>query len=213
MTHPEDARDSSSDHDSTTLRSSSNGSPSPPSTAQMPSATYHIPSTTTFSANTGPKGVIADAKSFDTARKRSFRQTLRAYSNGELAPPRFGKSKKPSTSNFSSEKSSSGSDASVDDDEDDFMRTWRANRLQELTSMSQDVRTRRSSPSQRKYGTLVPVDPIGYLDAVEKVHTDTTVIVLIYDDRVSPKTSPLPKTLVIVLTCCSLSHSRKSATW
>lgn len=184
-THPEDARDfSSSDNDSTTLRSSNDGSSSPRSTA-MPSATYHIPSTTNFNANTGPKGVIADARSFDTAKKRSFRQTLRAYSNGELSPPLFGKSKKPAF-NFAHEKSPSP-DASADDDEDDFMRTWRADRLNELANMNQDVRTRRSSPSVRKYGTLVTVDPIGYLDAIEKVHADTTVIVLIYDDRVSPQ--------------------------
>lgn len=186
--HPEDAHDDSpsSDNDSTTLRSSNDGSSSPPSTA-MPSATYHIPSTTTFNANTGPKGVIADARSFDTAKKRSFRQTLRAYSTGELSPPLFGKSKKPAF-NFTREKSPSP-DASADDDEDDFMRTWRANRLNELATMNQDVRTRRSSPSMRKYGTLVTVDPIGYLDAVEKVHADTTVLVLIFDDQVR---NPLP---------------------
>ncbi|KAL8706859.1 MAG: hypothetical protein Q9201_000128 [Fulgogasparrea decipioides] len=149
----------------------------------MPSATYHIPSTTTFNANTGPKGVIADARSFDTARKRSFRQTLRAYSTGQLSPPTFGKAKKQAF-NFSREKSPSpDTSAADDDDDDDFMRTWRADRLNELANMNQDVRTRRSSPSVRKYGTLVAVDPIGYLDAIEKVHADTTVVVLIYDDQ------------------------------
>lgn len=185
ITHPEDAHDSSDDNDSTTLHSSNDSRHIPaarPSTT-MPSDTYHIPSTTTFNANTGPKGVIADAKSFDTAKKRSFRQTLRAYSNGELSPPLFGKSKKPAF-NFSREKSPSP-DASADDDEDEFMRTWRANRLKELAHMNQNVRTRRSSPSMRKYGTLVTVDPIGYLDAIEKVHADTAVVVLIYDDQVS----------------------------
>lgn len=193
-THPEDALSStsSSDNESTTLRSSNDGFPPPPSTSTMPSAAYHIPSGTTFNANTGPKGVIADAKSFDTAKKRSFRQTLRAYSNGELPPPLYCSSKKTAAFNLSREKSSSGSDASpdADDDEDDFMRTWRANRLQELASMKQDVRTRRSSPSQRKYGTLMTVDPIGYLDAIEKVHADTTVVVLIYDDQVSRRFPP-----------------------
>ncbi|KAL8694479.1 MAG: hypothetical protein Q9218_000892 [Villophora microphyllina] len=182
-THPEDANESSSDNDSTTLRSSNDGdrlsSPKPSTT--MPSAAYHIPNTTTFNANTGPKGVIADAQSFETAKKRSFRQTLRAYSNGQLSPPIFGKAKKQAF-NFSREKSPSP-DASADDEEDDFMRTWRADRLNELANMSQDVRTRRSSPSVRKYGTVVAVDPIGYLDAIEKVHADTTVIVLIYDDQ------------------------------
>ncbi|KAI4284864.1 MAG: hypothetical protein L6R38_001129 [Xanthoria sp. 2 TBL-2021] len=180
--HPEDTQDSSSDNDSTTLRSSheENRIPVPRPSTTMPSATYHIPSTTTFYANTGPKGVIADAQSFDTAKKRSFRQTLRAYSNGELSPPIFGKSKKPAF-NFSREKSPSP-DASADDDEDDFMRTWRANRLTELANNSTDVRTRRSSPSMRKYGTLLTVDPSGYLDAIEKVHAETTVIVFIYDN-------------------------------
>ncbi|KAL8908919.1 MAG: hypothetical protein Q9207_000495 [Kuettlingeria erythrocarpa] len=179
--HPDEANDSSSsDNDSATIRSSNDGSSSPPPTA-VPSATYHIPSTTSFNANTGPKGVIADARSFDTAKKRSFRQTLRAYSNGELSPPLFGKSKQP-TFDFSREKSPSP-DVSADDDEDDFMRTWRADRLNELANMNRDVRTRRSSPSVRKYGTLVTVDPIGYLDAIEKVHADTIVIVLIYDEQ------------------------------
>ncbi|KAI4279302.1 MAG: hypothetical protein LQ337_000333 [Flavoplaca oasis] len=181
--HPEDALDSSSDNDSTTLRSSHEENHIPvarPSTS-MPSATYHIPSTTTFNANTGPKGVIADAKSFDTAKKRSFRQTLRAYSNGELSPPIFGRNKKPAF-NFSREKSPSP-DASADDDEDEFMRTWRANRLTELANNAADVQTRRSSPSMRKYGTLLGVDPIGYLDAIEKVHAETTVIVFIYDHQ------------------------------
>ncbi|KAL8785516.1 MAG: hypothetical protein Q9213_003342 [Squamulea squamosa] len=185
-THPENFHSSSSsDNDSTTLRSSNeqenNHIPVPRPSTTIPSATYHIPSTTIFNANTGPKGVIADAQSFDTAKKRSFRQTLRAYSNGELSPPLFGKSKK-TNFNYSREKSPSP-DASADDDEDDFMRTWRANRLNELANMNSDVRTRRSSPSMRKYGTLSAVDPSGYLDAVEKVHSETTVIVFIYDDQ------------------------------
>lgn len=198
-THPEDSHESSSENDSTTLRSSNDGDHIPnsrPSTT-MPSATYHIPSTTTFNANTGPKGVIADARSFDTAKKRSFRQTLRAYSSGQLSPPLFGKNKKQAF-NFSREKSPSP-DASVEDEEDDFMRTWRANRLNELANMSQDVRTRRSSPSMRKYGTLVAVDPIGYLDAVEKVHADTAVIVMIYDDQVSDQTcTPLQLSSMLI---------------
>ncbi|KAL8873707.1 MAG: hypothetical protein Q9174_000870 [Haloplaca sp. 1 TL-2023] len=188
-THPEDSHLSSDDNDSTTLRSSNEENTRLPATrpsTTMPSAPYHIPSTTVFNANTGPKGVIADARSFETAKKRSFRQTLRAYSNGQLSPPLFGKAKKPAF-NFTREKSSESSpEASAEEEEDDFMRTWRADRLNEMANLSQqsqDVRTRRSSPSMRKYGTLVGVDAIGYLDAIEKVHADTTVVVLIYDDQ------------------------------
>ncbi|KAL8735970.1 MAG: hypothetical protein Q9166_000532 [cf. Caloplaca sp. 2 TL-2023] len=185
--HPSDLHSSSSDNDSTTFRSSHEQEPhthipAPRPSTTMPSATYHIPSTTIFNANTGPKGVIADARSFETAKKRTFRQTLRAYSNGELSPPLFGKSKKPAV-NFSREKSPSPDNMSADDDEDDFMRTWRANRFNELASTNGDVRTRRNSPSMRKYGTLLTVDAGGYLDAIEKVHADTTVVVFIYDDQ------------------------------
>ena len=167
--HPEDRSDSS-DNDSTTLHSSNEDERTLTSNSSttMPHATTYIPTTTQFDANTGPKGVIADARSFETAKKRSFRQTLYAFSN-----------------NFSREKSKSPSpEISADDEEDDFMRQWRANRIDELARTNQDVRTRRQSPSQRRYGSLVTVDPSGYLDAVEKVHAYTTVVVLIYDDEV-----------------------------
>ncbi|KAK3167041.1 hypothetical protein OEA41_010166 [Lepraria neglecta] len=166
--HPEDRSDSS-DNDSTTLHSGNEDErtlTSNSSTA-MPHATTYLPTTTQFDANTGPKGVIADARSFETAKKRNFRQTLYAFSNS-----------------LSREKSKSPSpELSADDEEEDFMRQWRANRIDELTRNNQDVRTRRQSPSQRRYGSLVTVDPSGYLDAVEKVHAYTTVVVLIYDDE------------------------------
>ena len=168
--------DRASDDGSTTLHSpdtishSNTRTPSP-----MASATY-FPSSTQIDANTGPKGVIADARSFEDARKRSFRQTL--YSFAESAPfkrlnatPRE-KSKSPSP------------DPTVDEDDDEFMRQWRQNRIEELSSTKQEVRTRRSSPSKRRYGTVVTVDPAGYLDAVEKVSAETIVVVLIYDEQV-----------------------------
>lgn len=180
---PEDASLSSSDNDSVTLHSSTyhddddnDDEPMLATAPSMPSAIYHIPNTTHFTANTGPKGVIADARSFDLARKQSFRQTLHAITNGQ-SPPGLGKNKSPGRQN-SREKS-----ISSEDEEDDFMRTWRANRMEELSNMSK-LRTRRHSPSQRKYGSLVAVDPLGYLDAVEKVPADTVVVVLIYDDEV-----------------------------
>lgn len=182
-THPEDASTSSSDNDSTTLHSTHGDEETLTSSHSigMPSATYHIPRTTDFTANTGPKGVIADARSFELAKKRSLRQTLQAFSNGQ-STPLFGKNKKPAF-DFSREKSASP-DIFLDEEEDDFMRTWRANRLDELAHMSYGLRTRRHSPSQRRYGALVAVDPSGYLDAVEKVSSETIVVVLIYDDEV-----------------------------
>lgn len=142
----------------------------------MPSITYTLPETTNFEANTGPKGVIADARSFESAKKRSFRQTLHAFSNGS-----FGKTNKAGAYDFSREKSPS---PDMSDDDDEFMRLWRQNRLDELSSMKSEVMTKRRSPSKRKYGGLTAVDAVGYLDAIEKVSAETVVVVLIYDHEV-----------------------------
>ncbi|MCJ1288793.1 hypothetical protein MMC34_000322 [Xylographa carneopallida] len=150
-------------------------------TTTMPSAVYHIPSSTHFDANTGPKGVIADAKSFDRARKRSFRQTIQAFSNN-LSGSVFGEKQKAPSPRPRSREGSSSSEFSQEDDEAEFMRTWRANRMTEMQSTTgRDSRTRRLSPSQRRYGYVVTVDPLGYLDAVDRVTAETTVVVLIYD--------------------------------
>lgn len=178
--HPEDRLDSDhSDNDSTTLHSDHNEDEetlASNSSANMPMATTYIPTNTQFDANTGPKGVIADARSFETARKRSFRQTLYAFSNTITGGDKEKKAER--------QKSKSPS-PDLSDSEDDFMRTWRANRLEQLSNQKQgEIRTRRQSPSQRRYGSLVTVDPSGYLDAVDKVPSYTTVVVLIYDDEV-----------------------------
>ncbi|KAF6222142.1 hypothetical protein HO133_001228 [Letharia lupina] len=176
--HPDD-RSESSDNDSTTLNSGNDDEQTLASntSAEMPAAATYLPTTTQFDANTGPKGVIADARSFETAKKRSFRQTIYAFSSDIVNNKKI---------NFTHEKSKSPSpDLSENDEEDDFMRTWREKRLGELASGNQGIRTRRQSPSQRRYGSLVTVDPIGYLDAIEKVATYTTVVVFIYDDESS----------------------------
>lgn len=145
------------------------------STTTTSTATYHLP-TTVFDANTGPKGVIADAQSFDRARKRSFRRTLMNFANVQ----NFMRSQSPEkpTIAVTSSAENSGSD-----DDEEFMRQWRQSRLQELSTNG--VQQRRASPSKRKYGTLDVVDANGYLDAVEKVPSDTVVVVCIYDPEVS----------------------------
>ena len=175
--HSDDSAESS-DNDSTTLNpGNEDGQTLASNTSnEMPAATTYLPTTTQFDANTGPKGVIADARSFETAKKRSFRQTIYAFSSDIVNKQKV---------NFTREKSKSPSpDVSETDEEDDFMRTWREKRLGELANGSQGIRTRRQSPSQRRYGSLVTVDPVGYLDAIEKVATYTTVVVFIYDDEV-----------------------------
>ncbi|KAJ5945793.1 hypothetical protein N7454_002632 [Penicillium verhagenii] len=131
---------------------------------------YHIPKNT-FEANTGPKGVIADAQAFERARKKSFRRTLlnaagfdqdgHAFAKPEPQPPVT--------------DGSSGSD----DDEERFMRKWRTSRMQAL----QNRAARRPSPRGRHYGQVDNVDAGGYLDAIEKVTAGTVVVVCIYDPQ------------------------------
>lgn len=150
------------------------------SPAVMP-AVYSIPQTH-FDANTGPKGVIADAQSYERARKRTFRQTLYGMTAGvfgsasEKAAPRAS-----STGRRPSDRSARSSSEGSEDGEDEFMRSWREKRMLELKKGA-DVHTRRQSPSKRRWGRLVAVDPSGYLDAVEKVARDTLVVVLIADE-------------------------------
>ncbi|KAK8209495.1 phosducin [Phyllosticta capitalensis] len=116
-------------------------------------------------ANTGPKGVIADAQAFEQAKKcQRFSLFTRGKNGGAKSD---------------SEKSGS---------EDDFMARWRENRLRELQNGPRPRNTSRSqsrtgSPSSRAYGKLVAVDSDGYLDAIEKSPSATTVVVFIYDNK------------------------------
>lgn len=153
-------------------------------------AAYHIPSTV-YDANTGPKGVIADAQSFERAKKRSFRRTLTSAGAFDYNPfSRSGHnsagtsekhSKSGSTSNFIHRGTSPGDSAEESDEDERFMRQWREARMLELQNKS----TRRVSPSKRQYGTVDTVDATGYLDAIEKVTPGTVVVVCIYDPEVS----------------------------
>ncbi|EXJ84494.1 hypothetical protein A1O3_05162 [Capronia epimyces CBS 606.96] len=146
-------------------------------------STYHIPTQAHY-ANTGPKGVIADAQSFARAKQSTFRQRLASFagnftSNTEKAE----KGKASSGSPKSTSSDSNNAHLSDDEADSEFMMTWRANRLQELASQSQagHASQRRQSPSRRTWGTFVEVDADGYLDAIEKVPDDTVVVVMIYD--------------------------------
>ena len=152
---------------------------------------YHIPTQTHY-ANTGPKGVIADAQSFQRAKQTTFRQRIASFGRNltgnkpaESTTATTGKSDKIKHSSRSPKSTTSDSDSlSLSDDEADseFMKTWRANRLQELSqSQSQYSSQRRQSPSQRTWGTFVEVDANGYLDAIEKASEDSVVVVMIHD--------------------------------
>lgn len=128
---------------------------------------------------TGVKGVIADARSFEEARKTGgWRSKLRGNTV----------TKEDKRSTFFKD-ASSGSEAGLSDDEE-FLERWRQQRRVEIQNEGKDIRNRRTSPSVRRYGRFDEVDALGYLDAIEKVGRETVVVVFVYDPEV----------------CCSSSH-------
>ncbi|EAW13084.1 phosducin family protein [Aspergillus clavatus NRRL 1] len=135
-------------------------------------ATYKVPRTV-YDANTGPKGVIADAQAFERARKRSFRRTLLGAAGID-----YGHHPKSVTDDATLLQHSSPTDGSAsEEDEEQFMREWRKSRMQELQSRN----LRRVSPRGKMYGSVETVDAVGYLDAIEKVASDTVVVVCVFD--------------------------------
>lgn len=136
----------------------------------MRSNNYHMPSIRS-EANTGPKGVIADAAAFEKAKKQARRFTWK-----KNTPPTAY-----TVTAYHDEKASSD-----EDDEDGFMKQWREARLRELQNAGQRIRSRTTSPTRRIYGNMPAVDGEGFLEAIEKVARDTVVVVFIYDSTVCP---------------------------
>lgn len=193
--HPEDHLDSdpdfSDDEPSSRLRSRQtlDSSDEDDDDADMVSSrtantNYHIPNTV-YEANTGPKGVIADAQAFERARKKSFRRTLLSAAglDSNNSPSFSSKSTRDDAPLAPGDQSS----ASEDDDEARFLRKWRQSRMHELQGRD----NRRPSPRGRRYGSVETVDAVGYLDAIEKVTSDTVVVVCIYDHEVCVELGPL----------------------
>ncbi|KAI5816286.1 thioredoxin-like protein [Pyronema omphalodes] len=125
------------------------------------------------SYQTGVKGVIADAQSFESARRKKSNQSKprNDYQFVGYATPQELDARTPLNPNSSEGES----------DDDEFVRAWRKNRLNELRTGASS--TRRRSPSKRKYGSVETVDAAGYLDAIERVSAETTVVVTIFDDQ------------------------------
>ncbi|KLJ09522.1 hypothetical protein EMPG_15048 [Blastomyces silverae] len=157
------------------------------------SAGYHLP-TTVFEANTGPKGVIADAQSYERAKKRSFRRTFMNVAGLDYTS--FSNSTKEEPDTRPAKEASPPPDETEDER---FMRKWREARMLEL----QRKNKRRVSPSKRRYGTVEVVNANGYLDAIEKVTPDTVVVVCIYDPE-SPESN--------IVEDCLTTVARKQAT-
>ncbi|OJJ81379.1 phosducin family protein [Aspergillus glaucus CBS 516.65] len=168
--HPEDRDRASSPSDTEEDQEDPSANPLSDSddendTMRSRTATYHVPNTV-FDANTGPKGVIADAQAFERARKQSHRRTLGGLVSDDTTPLNH---------------SSPPRDGAKDEDEEGFMRKWRESRMNQL----QGRNMRRSSPRRKRFGGVDTVDAAGYLDAIEQVTADTVVVVCVYDPESS----------------------------
>ena len=127
--------------------------------------------------STGVKGVIADARSYETARRTKWKERVRAARRSVFGVDsgRHGRSTSPESDGSSPE----------DPDEEAFLQQWRESRKRELEEESRNpIRNRRTSPSARLYGRFDHVDALGYLDAIEKVGRETVVVVFVYDHEV-----------------------------
>ena len=134
--------------------------------------------------STGVKGVIADARSYETARRSKWKDRIHAARRSV-----FG------VDGMKHDRSSPESEGSgpEDVDEDSFLAHWRESRRRELEAEGRSpIRTRRTSPSVRIYGRMEEVDALGYLDAIEKVGRETTVVVFVYDPEVCATLLPPP---------------------
>ena len=128
---------------------------------------YYMPSIRS-EANTGPKGVIADAQAFEQAKKQARRFTWKKSASEQ---------QQYNVRTYRDEKAGSS-----DEDDDGFMKQWRADRLAQLHNVGERIRSRTNSPTRRIYGGFPLVDPAGYMEVMDKTSADTVIVVFIYDD-------------------------------
>ncbi|KAJ4304237.1 hypothetical protein N0V88_001850 [Collariella sp. IMI 366227] len=118
--------------------------------------------------STGVKGVIADARSYETARRSKWKDRVRTARRSVFG---FDSGRQDRSSSPDSDRS-----GPEDPDEQRFLEQWRENRRRELEEESRNpVRNRRTSPSVRMYGRFDEVDALGYLDAIEKCAVSAAV--------------------------------------
>ncbi|KAM3467237.1 hypothetical protein MY5147_006469 [Beauveria neobassiana] len=186
-THPEDKHDNNeSDQDLSEEETYRNAQID--ANMRMPTASSELklpPASFDSGRFTGVKGVIADARSYEAARKTKWIDRARSARRSILGFAGVA----PSTGNSVTITGGARSDSDTDDDakshsDDEFLSEWRESRRRELESAAnRAVRTRRTSPSVRIYGRLDEVDAMGYLDAIEKVNRETTVLVFVHDNE------------------------------
>ncbi|OAQ66739.1 phosducin [Pochonia chlamydosporia 170] len=132
--------------------------------------------------STGVKGVIADARSFETARKSKWMDRAKSARQSILGLAGVSQNGGGKVGSKSESETDDDTISAAGSDEESFLQQWRESRRRELENeMNRAVRTRRTSPSVRVYGRLDEVDALGYLDAIEKVSRETKVVVFVYD--------------------------------
>jgi hypothetical protein len=136
--------------------------------------------------STGVKGVIADARSYETARRSKWRERVRAARRSVFGLDAGWQGGGRGAGSDPDSSSDGGLSGTEDPDEAAFLEQWRQSRRRELEEESRNpVRNRRTSPSVRLFGRFDHVDALGYLDAIEKVGRETVVVVFVYDHEVS----------------------------
>jgi hypothetical protein len=134
---------------------------------------------------TGVKGVIADARAYENARRNKWMNRVRTARRSIFGVDAHHSNTK--SESETDEESHNGDPA----DEEAFLQQWRESRRRELESeATRSIRNRRTSPSVRIYGRMDEVDALGYLDAIEKVGRETVVVVFVYDHEVSLPQTP-----------------------
>ncbi|EQK99389.1 hypothetical protein G6O67_001382 [Ophiocordyceps sinensis] len=150
---------------------------------RMPTASSELklpPASFDSGCATGVKGVIADARAFQTARRSKWIDRAKSARRSILGMA--GVVANGSRSESETDEDARSTPGVEDSDEEAFLRQWRESRRRELeTDANQAIRSRRTSPSVRIYGRLDQVDAMGYLDAIEKVNRETKVVVFVAD--------------------------------
>ncbi|PNY28174.1 Phosducin-like protein [Tolypocladium capitatum] len=128
---------------------------------------------------TGVKGVIADARAFETARRSKWVDRAKSARRSI-----FGLTGVMNGGSKSESETDDDARSPENSDEESFLQQWRESRRREMEmEASRGLRNRRTSPSARVYGRLDAVDALGYLDAIEKVGRETKVVVFVYDNE------------------------------
>jgi len=127
--------------------------------------------------NTGPKGVIADARAAEREmfeRKRAMIAASRAKRIQNHEPEDTGR------------KWHEDEDLDEEDGADEeFMEQWRQKRMGELETANANGTIGASAYGKRRgHGRVEVVDALGYLDAIEESPRGVVVVVFISDDEV-----------------------------